>query len=72
MDGLEQDLSGRVDVIRLDILTELGRTAAGLYGVRAVPTLLVVDGQGQIAHQSAGIPTDPSQLREAALALVGP
>ena len=71
MDGLEQDLSGRVDVIRLGILTELGHRRRAI-SVRAVPTLLVVDGQGQITHQSAGIPTDPSQLREAALALVGP
>lgn len=71
VDGLERDLTNQVAVIRLDILTELGRTAAGLYGVRAVPTLLVVDGQGQVVHQTAGIPTDPGQVRQAALALVG-
>jgi hypothetical protein len=71
VDGLELDLAGQVDVIRLDILTGLGRSAAALYGVRAVPTLLVVDGQGQIAHQTAGIPTDPGLVRAAALALTG-
>jgi hypothetical protein len=70
VDGLERDLDNQVAVIRLDILTDLGRSAAGLYGVRAVPTLLVVDGQGQVVHQTAGIPTDPSPIRQTALDLV--
>ena len=72
VDGLEQDLTNQVELIRLDILSETGRSAAGLYGVRSVPTLMVVDGQGQIAFQTAGIPTDPGQVRDAALALVTP
>lgn len=68
MDGLERELAGQADVIRIDLLSDLGRTIAGAYGVRAVPTTLVIDGMGQVALYTAGIP-NASQLREAVLSL---
>lgn len=47
MDGLERDLTGLAEVVRFDVMSQLGRQAAGQYGVRGTPTLIVVDGQGQ-------------------------
>ncbi|MCB0211678.1 MAG: hypothetical protein KDJ52_20235 [Anaerolineae bacterium] len=47
VDGLESDLSGQAEVVRLDIMTAVGRQAASMYGVRGIPTLMVVDGQGE-------------------------
>ena len=47
MDGLEQDLVNKAEVVRLDVTSSIGRQAAAMYGVRATPTLIVIDGQGQ-------------------------
>jgi thioredoxin-related protein len=47
VDGLERDLADKAEVIRLDVLSRLGRQAAAHYGVRGTPTVIVVDGQGQ-------------------------
>ena len=46
MDGLERDLKGKSVVLRLDVSSQLGRQVAGQFGVRGVPTLVVVDGNG--------------------------
>ncbi|MCB0194443.1 MAG: hypothetical protein KDJ65_21010 [Anaerolineae bacterium] len=47
VDGLESDLEGKAELVRLDIMTSVGRQAASMYGVRGTPTLIVVDGQGE-------------------------
>jgi hypothetical protein len=56
VDGIETDLNSRLDVIRLDILSEFGRTTAGRFGVQAVPTLVLVDGTCRIIESYTGIP----------------
>ncbi|MFZ5917297.1 MAG: thioredoxin family protein [Chloroflexota bacterium] len=56
VDGIEQDLAGQARVIRLSLLSELGREAARRYGVRGVPTLVIFDGRGQVVQQTSGIP----------------
>lgn len=47
MDGLERDLTGKAEVVRLDVTTQVGQRAAAKYGVRGTPTVIVIDGQGQ-------------------------
>lgn len=69
MDGLERDLHGTAIVVRVDILDEMGRAIAGHYGVRAVPTTLVIAGDGQIAYSQAGIP-NRGALRDSVEALL--
>jgi hypothetical protein len=54
VDRLERDLQGQAQVIRLNILTREGRAAIGLYGVRAVPTLLIFDGCGDVVERQVG------------------
>ena len=55
MDGLERKLDGRASVIRLDVMSQLGRQAAARFGVRGVPTLIVVDGGGEVTLRQTGI-----------------
>ncbi len=69
MDGIEADLQGYADVIRLDILSEFGRQIAGQYRVSTVPALVLVDGQGRTIQQTSGIPNREA-ITTAALALV--
>jgi thioredoxin-related protein len=54
VDRLEDDLKGRAKVLRLDMLSGVGRAAASQYGVRAVPTLLLFDGNGEIVLRQVG------------------
>jgi thioredoxin-related protein len=56
VDGLEKDLQGQADVVRLSVLSELGRDVAMQYGVRAVPTFLIFDAQGTLIGRQVGFP----------------
>jgi thioredoxin-like negative regulator of GroEL len=55
VDGLEADLAGQADVIRLDLLSAVGRQAASDFGVRGLPTLVLVDGQGEVVGMQVGL-----------------
>jgi len=55
VDGLEDDLTGKANVVRLNILSSIGQQAAAHFGVRGLPTLLVVDGGGQVTLTQLGI-----------------
>lgn len=56
MNGIEKELEGTVRVVRLDIASNLGKSVAQRYGVSAVPTVLVLDGEGEVVHRESGIP----------------
>lgn len=55
VDGLEQDLIGQAKVVRLDLMSSVGQQAAGYFGVRGIPTLLVVDGEGEVILTQVGL-----------------
>jgi thioredoxin-like negative regulator of GroEL len=55
VDGLEKKLADKAQVIRLDVMSDVGRQAAARYGVRGVPTVVVVDGFGQPVDHQVGI-----------------
>jgi thioredoxin-related protein len=63
VDGLERKLAGKATVIRLDVMSQVGRQAAAYYGVRGMPTLVVVDGNGQSVYSQVGI-LRPAQVVE--------
>jgi len=63
VDRVETQLDGKAQVIRLDMWSQVGRQAARRYGVRGVPTLVVIDNQGQPVYGQFGIPL-PSQVVE--------
>jgi thioredoxin-related protein len=51
---LEDELGSQASVIRLDVLSSIGQTAGGQYGIRAVPTFLLMDGQGNLIYRQSG------------------
>ena len=55
VDRLERELDGKAEVIRLNMMSVVGQQAAIVFGVRAVPTLVVVDGDGRVALTQVGI-----------------
>ncbi|OQY22084.1 MAG: hypothetical protein B6I34_06460 [Anaerolineaceae bacterium 4572_32.1] len=60
VDGIERDLAGQAEVIRLSLSSEPGRSAARRYGVRGIPTLIIFDGEGKVVEQRAGVPNRES------------
>jgi thioredoxin-related protein len=56
VDGIEKDLEGQAQVVRLGVMSGLGIDAARRYGVQGVPTLVIFDGAGGIAAQRVGVP----------------
>ncbi len=65
VDGIERELSGEADVIRINVLSSAGREAIYRFGVRAVPTLVVLDGCGEVVERQVGI-LNPGRVVEAA------
>ena len=56
VDGIEKDLNGKAEVVRLNILSEVGREVASRYGVPAVPTIVVLDSGSKVVYRSTGMP----------------
>jgi thiol-disulfide isomerase/thioredoxin len=55
VNGIEKDLEGKAEVIRVNLSSEIGREVAARYGVSSVPTLLVLTGDETIYRQT-GMP----------------
>jgi len=49
-------MAGRVDVVHLSLLSDVGREVGGRYGVSVVPTTLLFDGDGQLIYRVNGLP----------------
>ena len=56
VDGLERELEGQAQVVRLSILSQPGREMARRYGIRGVPTFFIFDGQGNLIERQVGLP----------------
>ncbi len=56
VDGIERDLKGKAEVVRLNLMTRVGREAAFRYGVPAVPTILVLDADTNVIYRHTGMP----------------
>ena len=55
VDGLEQDLEGQAQVLRLGVMDDVGGELAMRYGVRGVPTLVVLNGAGAVVLKQTGM-----------------
>ncbi|MCX7856167.1 MAG: thioredoxin family protein [Anaerolineae bacterium] len=64
VDRLERELNGTAKVLRINIMDQAGLVLAREYGVRAVPTFIVFDGNGQVVYAQAGLP-DRAAIRAA-------
>lgn len=56
VDRLAKQLQGRAELIRVNVATPTGLAVAQTYGVRATPTLLVLNGEGNVVYSHVGIP----------------
>lgn len=56
MDRLAKQLQDRAELIRVNVATPTGLAVAQMYNVRATPTLLVLNGQGNVVYSHVGIP----------------
>ena len=54
MNRLEEQYSGQLDVLRVDIQSSAGRAIAGEYDVLVTPTFLFFDAQGQEIQRMVG------------------
>ena len=64
-------MEGRAVVLRLDATDDLGGELAMRYGVRAVPTFVLLDGTGAPVLRQSGMP-DRVQIVAAAEKLLEP
>ena len=56
MDGLERNLESQAQVLRLSVLDDVGGQLAMRYGVRGVPTFVLLDGVGDVVLAHRGMP----------------
>lgn len=54
VDQLEQDLQGKLNIIRIDIQSEIARELIPIYGFEYTPTFIYFDATGSEAWREAG------------------
>jgi hypothetical protein len=71
VDGLERDLRGRAQVIRLNVAEPAGQRAEQRYGTTKVPTIILLDGAGDEVYRTEGKLPRRTQIIEALDAVGG-
>jgi hypothetical protein len=56
VNGLEKDLGGEVEVVRVDLNSNTGQEIAGHYDVTSAGTTILLDGSGAITYKHKGFP----------------
>jgi thioredoxin-related protein len=56
VDGIERELEGEAQVLRLSVMDGVGGHLAARYGARGVPTMVVLDGEGNVVYAKVGSP----------------
>ncbi len=64
VDGIEKDLKGKAKVIRINLLSKIGREIAERYGVRSVPALVVVK-SNEVTYRHTGVPRRGQVVQQA-------
>ncbi len=71
MDRLERELEGQAQVLRLNVMDAVGGKLAMRYGVRGVPTLVLLNGAGEVVLKQVGMP-ERAEITAAVQELSGP
>jgi thiol:disulfide interchange protein len=66
VDAMEVDLEGEAIVVRVNASEQVGRDASRRYGMRALPTFVVLTGEGREVFRDTGSP-DIEAIKQAAL-----
>ena len=64
MGGLEKELTGQLQVIRLNVDDEVGRRARAVYSVEKVPTVVLLNRSGSEVYRTEGKLPRTGQIRE--------
>jgi len=64
VNGIEKDLKGQAKVVRLNLLSKLGRELARAYGVTVIPAMIVFDGAGRMHYSHQGLPNRQRIVQE--------
>lgn len=64
MHGLEQDLAGRLQVIRLNVDEAVGERARSVYAIEKVPTVILLNRSGSEVYRTEGKLPRVGQIRE--------
>ncbi|MDY7075551.1 MAG: thioredoxin family protein [Chloroflexota bacterium] len=56
VDGLERELEGQVQVLRMNVMDDVGGELAMRYNVRGVPTFVLLNGAGEVVLRQTGTP----------------
>jgi thioredoxin-related protein len=56
VDRLERELEGQSQVLRLSVMDSVGRKLALRYGVRGVPTFVLLNGADEVVLTQVGMP----------------
>jgi thioredoxin-related protein len=63
VDGLEQQLSGKLDIVRINIQEPVGRQLAPVYDFEYTPTYIYFDSKGNELWRTIG-EIDPQKVRD--------
>ncbi len=63
MDGLEQQLSGKLEIVRINIQEPVGRELAPVYDFEYTPTYIFFDANGTELWRTIG-EIDPQKVRD--------
>ncbi len=66
MDGLEEELGDRANVIRVEIQTDAGDEASARYDIRFTPNFVVFDATGAAVARTTVVGVAASRLRSLA------
>lgn len=72
VDGLERALHGRMAVVRVDIESPAAQMVVRRYGLRATPTYVLVDGQGNEVWRQVGGSPDRAAIEQRLSGLAPP
>ena len=56
MDRIESQLAGKAVLVRVNVASPAGLQVARGYGIRATPSLLVLDAGGNVVYSHTGVP----------------
>lgn len=65
VDAMEADLAGQALVVRVDATEQVGREASRRYGMRALPTFVVLGPDGSEVYRESGSPDIERLMQEA-------
>jgi hypothetical protein len=56
VNGIEKELAGKAEVVRVNLLSKLGQDIAARFGVTSANTSILLDGTGDVVYNHKGMP----------------